>query len=364
MNPTTSSALSLPPKQNTALVLEFRCLYTQDLRRKQKRWQDGKVKFHTFNKRVMVYDERSNFVGDTHWKGSEFNEGEELQLERGGFMVEVGECIGKRDQDLFELVDKRVKEREERVAAKNAQLSPSRPQASAPASGYLRPKTLNAVIGTPTGHYGRAMVTNLSPFEQKQPVNQDENIDDRPAKRRRQNGTLPSKNCYAQNLMGATLTLASTRPSSTATIRYEPLRPTIQHPQTNTIDLTMDEDEGSKLQRNDINKVGSSRKTPLRIQKSKLRRSPPAKGGYASNLTGATLSLGRRGDLKLKGDETKPSNKVWKEITSSSPERYFLAQEKGKRPETAPLIAQRSRLENTSCSSASEESKKSGLSSL
>jgi hypothetical protein len=85
---------------------------TQDLRRKQKRWQDGRLKFHTFNKRVMVYDERSNYIGDTHWReDTTFGEGEELQLERGGTLVEVGECVGKRDQDLSELVDKRVKER-------------------------------------------------------------------------------------------------------------------------------------------------------------------------------------------------------------------------------------------------------------
>src|SRR6266536_4326989 len=85
-----TTPMDVPQTQNTAPVLEFRCLYTQDLRRKQKRWQDGRLKFHTFNKRAMVYDERSNFVGDTHWReDSEFNEGEELELERGGILVEV-----------------------------------------------------------------------------------------------------------------------------------------------------------------------------------------------------------------------------------------------------------------------------------
>src|SRR6187402_2584144 len=98
-----TASLEIPQSQNTAPVLEFRCLYTQDIRRKQKRWQDGRLKFHTFNKRVMVFDERSNFVGDTHWRrDSEFDAGEELELERGGILVEVGECAGRRDQDLFE----------------------------------------------------------------------------------------------------------------------------------------------------------------------------------------------------------------------------------------------------------------------
>jgi hypothetical protein len=61
-------SLSIPPSQNTAPVLEFNCLYTHDIRRKQKRWQDGFLRFHTFNKRVMVYDVPRNFIGDMHRK--------------------------------------------------------------------------------------------------------------------------------------------------------------------------------------------------------------------------------------------------------------------------------------------------------
>jgi len=51
--------LTARPTQNTAPVLEFQCLFTFDLRRKQKRWQDGFLRFHTFNKRIMVYDSPS-----------------------------------------------------------------------------------------------------------------------------------------------------------------------------------------------------------------------------------------------------------------------------------------------------------------
>src|SRR5579871_1139272 len=104
----------VPPSQNTAPVLEYQCLYTSDIRRKQKRWQDGRLKFHTFNKRIMVYDERGNFVGDTHWRQDyNFDEGEELELERSGTLVQVSECVGKRIQDLREILDKRLKETEE-----------------------------------------------------------------------------------------------------------------------------------------------------------------------------------------------------------------------------------------------------------
>jgi hypothetical protein len=198
---TASTSMDVPQTQNTAPVLEFRCLYTSDLRRKQKRWQDGRLKFHTFNKRVMVYDERSNFVGDTHWReDAAFDEGEEFELERGGILVEVGEFVGKRDQDLSELVDKRVKEREERAAAKGAAATPSRPHASLirtsqATPGPLQHKPLNVLLAT-TGHYGRAVISQTSPFEEKQGLingNQDGVGKERPAKRRKPNEDALSK---------------------------------------------------------------------------------------------------------------------------------------------------------------------------
>jgi hypothetical protein len=284
--------MDVPHTQNTAPVLEFRCLFTSDLRRKQKRWQDGRLKFHTFNKRIMVYDDRSNFVGDTHWrKDYEFEEGEELELERGGIMVEVSECIGKRDQDLTELVDKRVKDRKERVAAKNA-ATPMRPRASAStpqtpaASALLRPKSLNAVLGNPSGHYGKAVIPQKSPFEQRQQARRDENEVERPAKRRKQDDSPPSKHGYAQTLMGTRLNLSSSRPPSTASIRYEPLRATIQRPSAATIDLT-DDGEISDQPRTAIPRDAKHVAKP---QKQRPMKSP-ARSGYASNLTGASLNL-------------------------------------------------------------------------
>lgn len=295
---TMSATMDVPQSQNTAPVLEFRCLYTSDLRRKQKRWQDGRLKFHTFNKRVMVYDEKSNFVGDTHWKGGlDFNEGEELELERGGILVEVGECIGRRDQDLTELVDKRVKEREERMAAKVAHASPSasflRNPGTPAGSALLRPKPLNAML-TPTGHYGRAVVPTTSPFEDRQAANRDEN--EPPAKRRKQNDATSSRNGYAQNLIGATLSLSSSKPSSTPTIRYEPFRARkVLQTHPDAIDLTLDDDEerrASDVRRKIAIEQRAAIERPLPRQK-RRKKSPPAKGGYASNLTGTPLMLSR-----------------------------------------------------------------------
>jgi len=214
----------------TAPVLEFVCLFTHDLKRKQKRWQDGRVKYHTFNKRIMVYDERGNFVGDMHWcRDWEFDEGEEVQLERGSVIVQVAECVGRQEQDLSELLDKRAKEKEQRAA-----LRPSIPGNSYDASPVLRAaprqdhfqtrhRPLHQVIGTPTGHHGRAVVPSESPFEQRHKVNDlpRDHIDAHPAKRRRHDVTPSSKMGYAQSLFGAPLTLSAV-PMSSAPLRRPP----------------------------------------------------------------------------------------------------------------------------------------------
>jgi len=288
-----ATSMEVLQTQNTAPVLEFRCLFTQDLRRKQKRWQDGRLKFHTFNKRVMVYDNRSNFVGDTHWReDSELEEGEELELERGGYLVQVQDFVSKRDQDLSELVDKRLKEKEERAATKSA-ASPAigRSGLGTPAP-HLKPKGLNTLL-TPSGHYGRAVLSTTSPFEERQRLaNGDGNENDRPAKRRKTVESTQSKNGYAQNLMGASLTLTSSKPPGTASIRYEPFKtkPSIQQVPTKTIDLTIDDDDGGEVSES----MQSSRKgRQTAAQKAKRYRSPPPKSTYASNLTGTALSLSR-----------------------------------------------------------------------
>ncbi|PHH73243.1 hypothetical protein CDD80_3934 [Ophiocordyceps camponoti-rufipedis] len=82
-----------PQAPTSAPVLDYRCLFTHDLRRKQKRWQDGRLKYHTFNRRVMVYDDGGNLVGDAHAREGPLAEGDEMELENGAAaVVQVGEC--------------------------------------------------------------------------------------------------------------------------------------------------------------------------------------------------------------------------------------------------------------------------------
>lgn len=248
-SPAVTASMDVPQTQNTAPVLEFRCLFTTDLRRKQKRWQDGRLKFHTFNRRIMAYDERSNLLGDAHWREDyEFGEGEEVELERGGIRVEVGECIGKRDQDLTDLVNKRFREKEERAAVRAATATslrsnqPLMPNRDSPTS-HLQLKSLNSMLG-PTGHHGRALLSGLSPYQDRQrfAASRNEQGENEPPAKRRKPNSPPSKAGYAQNLMGTALNLGSARPPSSATIRYEPLKLT-QNPKPAPIDLTGDDDQ-------------------------------------------------------------------------------------------------------------------------
>ena len=175
---------TLPPTQNTAPVVEYRCLYTHDLKRKQKRWQDGVLRFHTFNKRIMVYDVSRNYIGDMHWREDEIlQDGDEFELDRG-VLIQAGEATGSIEQDLTGLFEKRKKAPEvvvnEEVPPLPVAVPMAKPAAAQPSQ--LQPKTLNALLGTPKGRIGRAALPTKSPHDLRV---ENENSQDRPAKRQR-----------------------------------------------------------------------------------------------------------------------------------------------------------------------------------
>jgi hypothetical protein len=133
------------------------------------------------------------------------------------------ECVGRQEQDLSELLDKRAKEKEQRQARVMVRpsltaASPTTPLAAPRAQDHFqtRHRPLNHLLGTPTGHHGRAVVPNESPFElrQKASDNANERTESRPSKRRKRDVTPPSKMGYAQSLFGATLSLSAVPVSS------------------------------------------------------------------------------------------------------------------------------------------------------
>lgn len=191
--------LAVAPTQNTAPVFEFRCLYTHDLRKKRKIWHDGSLRFHTFNRRIMVYDDSKNYIGDAHWRDtSEFQEGEELRLDKG-VMVEVGEQIGHTETDLAPII---LEKRRPKTASSPLRIPlQSNTYSSGPlpagSSAQARPKSLAAVIGASQGLIGRARLPARSPFELRQDnvEPQPKTCGDRPAKRPK---TAPEKENMVQ----------------------------------------------------------------------------------------------------------------------------------------------------------------------
>ncbi|KAM3416702.1 hypothetical protein BST61_g8293 [Cercospora zeina] len=168
----SSPALSVPRTQSTAPVLEFNCLYTHDAHKKRRKWQDGFLRFHTFNKRVMVYDVPRNFIGDMHWAGDEaIQDGDEVTLGQGGVLVEVGENVGQTETDLTELRKSKNKNVSTSSSPVRAAQMP-RPQSTASrqrtaAYAPLKHKSLNTLLGTPKGPVGKAQLPTRSPFEER-----------------------------------------------------------------------------------------------------------------------------------------------------------------------------------------------------
>lgn len=158
----TSSDASSPL---TASVIKFRCLYTHDLRRKSKRWHDGYLRYHAFNKRVMVYDETGNYIGDHHWRASdEVQDGDEMELDKGA-LIQVGERMGMTQTDISNLFEKRMSSQGSPQAKDTASQTPRVP-APIRSSGSSQPfRSLSDLLGIKKTQIGHL----VSPYEERHP---------------------------------------------------------------------------------------------------------------------------------------------------------------------------------------------------
>ncbi|KAG6060325.1 hypothetical protein E4U32_003503 [Claviceps aff. humidiphila group G2b] len=219
--PSAAPATTRDAQPTTATVLDYNCLFTHDLKRKQKRWQDGKLKYHSYNKKIMVYDDRGNFIGDAHWQADgALEEDEELQLDRGSAIVQVADYVGSREQDLTEVLDKRVREVEKRRAVAAARTPASSRAAPAPAPAaaaaavegthfQLMHRPLSSIVPSP-GPLGRASISTRSPFEVRKADRLAAPQQQAPtsARKRRRSPSPPSKAGFARSLFGAALSLS------------------------------------------------------------------------------------------------------------------------------------------------------------
>ncbi|KAL3433621.1 hypothetical protein BDV09DRAFT_171552 [Aspergillus tetrazonus] len=173
------SNLTVPATQNTAPVVKFRCLFTHDMRRKAKRWQDGFLRYHTFNKRVMVYDTTGYFIGDLHWRAPEgIQDGDELELDKG-VLIQVYEPLEKTETDLSSL----YKNKTQPSPSRPSDPRPSSVRSTRPLPSQQAPRSLNDLLGikktsTPQVH---------SSHEQRDPQKHKSTyqLHERPTKRRR-----------------------------------------------------------------------------------------------------------------------------------------------------------------------------------
>lgn len=167
--------------RTTAPVVKHVCLFTRDLKRKHKRWQDGRLEFHTFNRRVMVYGENGNFIGDSHrMKDGDVEDGNEFQLDRGNVIVQVAELIGQREQDITEIITRKPKPHESQAQSPASLPTPK----TNPSSSHfqLRHLPLQSLLSTPGRQIGRAVIPTTSPYEQRMQTPEDS---ERVPKRRR-----------------------------------------------------------------------------------------------------------------------------------------------------------------------------------
>ena len=136
----------------------------------------------------MVYDTSNNFIGDLHWQANaEIEDGDELELERGGVLVQVGERLERTETDLTPLLEKKktvpatgttTRGTTPRATAmspisqRNA-ASPPSSRFSVPSSSIVqcpsdRLKSLNEVLGIKRAPIGKAVLPTKSPYEQRQ----------------------------------------------------------------------------------------------------------------------------------------------------------------------------------------------------
>ncbi|KAI4166367.1 MAG: hypothetical protein LQ342_000257 [Letrouitia transgressa] len=147
----------------------------------------------------MVYDVPRNFVGDTHWREPQpIQDGDELELEKG-VLIQVGEEMAKdrAETDLTELLERG---RNKNVALQGRHrpwgadgemniLNASKGDSPAGSKGEtntsLRPKTLNALLGTSKGQLGRAALPTKSPAEDRPKQGNEVFENERPSKKRK-----------------------------------------------------------------------------------------------------------------------------------------------------------------------------------
>lgn len=209
----------------------------------------------------MVYDISRNFIGDTHWRdGGVIEDGDELELDKG-VLIQVGEKTESVEQDLRGLFEKKGKGRRNQGESGSGEADddddngvslvlpdPAPPgQTGMSAPSQLRPKTLNAILGAPSGSLGRATLPVKSPCELRRQKGHDTGVQ-REAKRRRIDERLSTTISQSSKLSSS---ITTQNPTNTAM----PL------PRTSTTAATRERNLGSRMGKAAANGRDSGRRS-------------------------------------------------------------------------------------------------------
>lgn len=74
---------------------QFEALWSTQ-QRKHKTWQDGRLKYNAFNKKVTVYDENGNIV-ISGWSARIPSDGDDLEIENA--FIQVGPMISRQERE-------------------------------------------------------------------------------------------------------------------------------------------------------------------------------------------------------------------------------------------------------------------------
>lgn len=141
-------------------------MFTHDAHKKAKKWHDGSLRYHTFNKRVMVYDDSKNFVGGLHYRSTEdFSEGLELNLDTH-ILVQVEERLGQSNTDLTPLLGRHKQDDTTSPARPNPPTRANMVIINA-ANPHARPKSIKELLAGSRGNISQARLPIKSPYEQK-----------------------------------------------------------------------------------------------------------------------------------------------------------------------------------------------------
>lgn len=97
-------------QRSVARVDRFKCLWTANKHQVRKRWHDGILHFHTFNLRIMLYDEANVLIDDLFILKQHIVSGDEIEF--NGHLVIVEDALDAIYSDISSLYVRNQKRRE------------------------------------------------------------------------------------------------------------------------------------------------------------------------------------------------------------------------------------------------------------